>query len=198
MYRTELKRVLIEGGPGAGKTGVITALTELRQIDSFQVVPELATILFKGFKARLPTDPLLLRQFNREFFDFQRKFEHMGMIQARAAGKTGLLMDRGLITRLAFPGVTGDEFLHATGMTEDKALQSYDLVIFMEMPSREVYEACKSSNLERIETYDQAVESAQMSHRLHRNHPNFKVVKGEGSWESRVEQVKQHLNTQLR
>lgn len=198
MYRTVLKSIVVEGGPGAGKTSVITALGEQGALNDIQVVPELATFLFNGFKARLPKDPLLLHQFNREFFDWQTKFEHMGMIQARDLGKTTLLMDRGLLTRLAFPGVTSEEFLRATGMSEEKALKTYSLIIFMEMPSRDVYEACKGDNPERLETYEEAVGSAEISRALYRNHPNFKVVKGEGSWESRVEQVKQHLNTQLR
>jgi predicted ATPase len=194
LYRNELFRIVIEGGPGSGKTSLLDGLYMQGKLGKVQVVHELATFIFGNSKAKTPEEPFLLRRFNKEFFELQLAHESMGEILARAAGKTALAMDRGLLSRLAFPGATEDDLIRATGLTQMKAVNRDDLVIFMGMPSREIYNACKENNPARLQTYDEAVASGEAALALYRGHKNLKLVPGGGTWEERLTKGAQLMN----
>jgi predicted ATPase len=121
------KRVVLTGGPGAGKTAVLEMLAH--EICPHVVVSrEAAGILFAGGFPRGP-GPTMRRAAQRAIFHVQIELENM-LADTNAAL---ILFDRGVVDGSAYWVGPGD-FWRDIGMAWEDALSRYDAVVHMRSP----------------------------------------------------------------
>ena len=123
----EQRRVVLTGGPGAGKTAVL-ALIRQSFCEHVVVLPETASILFGGGFPR-GSAPSQLRPAQRAIFFTQRELE------ATTEGSTAaiVLRDRGTVDAAAYwPGP--DDFWLGVGTTLEDQLRRYQAVIHLRTP----------------------------------------------------------------
>jgi predicted ATPase len=146
------KRVVLTGGPGAGKTAVLETLRQAvcAHVD---VLPESAGILFGGGFPRRK-DPAIRRHAQRAIFYVQRELEAISC-------SAGLVVcDRGTVDALAYWPGPDDMFL-GVGSSLDAELARYDAVIHLRTPP--VDGGYNRDNPLRIET---AAEAAAIDERI--------------------------------
>lgn len=126
--RHEASRVVLTGGPGAGKTAVLE-LVRATACSHVRVLPEAAGVVFGGgFPRRDGVDQRRAAQ--RAIFHVQRELEAV----EEAGGAAILLCDRGTLDGLAYwPGQPGDLWA-SVHSTEAAELARYAAVIHLRTP----------------------------------------------------------------
>jgi predicted ATPase len=141
------RRVVLTGGPGAGKTAVLE-LIRLFFCKHVRTLPESAGIVFGG---RFPRgERIELRQAaQRAIYHVQRELE------AAAEGEDAavVLCDRGTIDGAAYWAGPGDLF-SAVGTTREVELARYDAVIHLQTPTSPA--AYNHDNVLRVESVAEA------------------------------------------
>jgi predicted ATPase len=169
-------RVVVTGGPGAGKT---TAADLFRRElgERIVVVPEAATMLFSG---GFPRDgsPSVRRAAQTAIFHVQRNLEE---IQGATYPSRVLLCDRGTVDGAAYWPDDPDDFFAALGTTLRDELAHYDEVIFFETAAVGGL-AIEGGNPTRIESLDQAVAIHRALFALWSQHPRFTFVPHDASF----------------
>jgi predicted ATPase len=121
------RRIVLTGGPGAGKTAVLEMLAH-GICHHVVISKEAAGILFAGGFPR-GGDPAMRRAAQRAIFHVQLELENM----YAGANAAVILCDRGLIDGSAYWPGPGD-FWREVGMDRDVALDRYDAVVHMRSP----------------------------------------------------------------
>lgn len=144
------KRIVLTGGPGAGKTAVLE-LIRLSFCKHVRVLPESAGILFSGGFPRA-REGELLRSGQRAIFHVQHELERAAV--AADGNAAVVLCDRGTVDGAAYwPGP--DTLWQGVGTTLEAQLSRYEAVIHLRTPSENGgYE--NASNPLRIETAAEA------------------------------------------
>lgn len=123
-----LRRVVLTGGPGAGKTAVLELLRQA-MCEHVAVLPESAGIVFGGGFPRRPDDASR-RAAQRAIFFVQRELE----ATAEGANPAILLCDRGTVDGAAYwPGP--DTLWSSVGVSRLTELARYDVVVHMRTPT---------------------------------------------------------------
>lgn len=122
------RRVVLTGGPGAGKTAVLE-LIRLFFCDHVQTLPEAAGIVFGG---RFPRSdrPVLRQAAQRAIYYVQRELEAV----ADADNAAVVLCDRGTVDCAAYWIGDGDLY-SAVHTTSAEELARYDAVIHLRTPT---------------------------------------------------------------
>jgi predicted ATPase len=162
------RRVVLTGGPGAGKTATLELIRRAPFCEHVQILPEAAGIVFGGGFPRRP-DTLARRAAQRAIFHVQRELEDA------AAGRNAaiILCDRGTVDGAAY-WPSPDDFFAGVRTTLSDELRRYDAVIHLRTPS--VENGYNHQNPLRTET---AVEAADVDRRILRiweSHPRRFVV----------------------
>lgn len=164
----ERRRIVLTGGPGAGKTAVLELVRHFfcRHMD---VLPEAASILFGGgFRRAQSVAGKQAAQ--RAIFHVQRELE----ATADAEGNPAVVLcDRGTIDGAAY-WPEPEDFWTALGTTREAELRRYDAVIHLRVPPARL--GYNHSNPVRIET---AAEAAAIDERISRaweGHPRVLLV----------------------
>jgi predicted ATPase len=148
------RRIVLTGGPGAGKTAVLELIRKAL-CHHVRVLPESAGILFGGGFPRSRA-PELRRPAQRAIFYVQRELEATVCSQNYAI----VLCDRGTIDGLAYwPGP--EDMLHMLGTSLDEQLARYHAVIHLRTPADGV--GYNFDNPLRIES---PVEAAEIDERI--------------------------------
>lgn len=190
MLTRQVLRIVLTGGPCSGKSAAIRQLTA-EFPGAFQVIPEVASLVVKELGVSPPVDDrVALRRYNRAFGEIQRSFETVALHQAMQDGRRAVLMDRGTMDNAPYlPG--GKIELERVYMSTAAAeFARYDLVVFIRMPERQVYERHRADNPARLETYDFA---AWLEHRTGiawNGHPNVIVVPDFPTWEEKYAAIR--------
>ncbi len=127
--RPALHRIVVTGGPGAGKTAIL----ELARRDlckHVEVLPESARIVFAGGFPRR-ADDAGLRGAQRAIFHVQDELERMG---AGSENVGTLLCDRGTLDGLAYWPGAWDDYFAEIGSSHAAELARYDAVIHLRVP----------------------------------------------------------------
>lgn len=162
------KRIVLTGGPGAGKTAVLE-LARLHICEHVTVLPESASILFRGGFPR-SQQAIPLRAAQRAIYHLQHELEVA--TEAKAAVSV-LLCDRGTVDGAAYwPGP--DTLWSAVGTTQDDELARYSAVIHLRTPRDDSYTT--NGNPMRTEGVVEAVRIDDRIAELWRSHPNYRVV----------------------
>lgn len=166
--RHDLRRIVLTGGPGAGKTAVLELIRQ-----SFcahvKMLPESAGIIFAGGFPR--GERIEVRQAaQRAIFYVQRELEKIADTQNPAI----VLCDRGTVDGAAYwPGEVSD-FFNSVGTDLDEQLRRYYAVIHLRTPS--VSGGYNRSNPLRVETAEQAAAIDARIGRMWERHPRRFVV----------------------
>jgi predicted ATPase len=173
-------RVVVTGGPGAGKTAVLEVIRRA-MCHHVQVLPESAGILFGGGFPR-GTTPELRRPAQRAIYYVQRELEATAL-----AGDHALVMcDRGTIDGLAYWPGPGDMFASvATSLAAE--LARYHAVIHLRTPPS--WEGYNHANPLRVET---AAEAAAIDARIAQawaHHPRRFEVEAAADFLSKAERA---------
>ena len=124
------KRIVLTGGPGAGKTAVLE-LVRQEFCAHVQVLPESAGIVFGGGFPRMGS-LAWRRGAQRAIFFVQRELEST----AEASNSAIVLCDRGTVDGAAYwPGP--DSFWDSVGTTQAGEMSRYDAVIHLRTPTSE-------------------------------------------------------------
>lgn len=152
--RHQRRRIVLTGGPGAGKTAVLE-LVRRYFCQHVSVLPESASIIFGGGFPRIDR-PLVKRAGQRAIFFVQRELE------AAADGADNpaiVLCDRGTIDGFAYwPGP--DDFWQAMATTRQAEFARYHAVLHLRTPPVSGY---NHQNPVRVET---AAEAAIIDRRI--------------------------------
>lgn len=141
------RRIVLTGGPGAGKTAVLELLRH-SLCDHVVVLPEAAGVVFVGGFPRRD-NVIARRAAQRAIFHIQRELEEAAEGEAAAI----VLCDRGLADGMAYwPGP--DDFWKSVGTERSQALGRYDAIIHLRVP--EAARGYDHSNPLRVESAEQA------------------------------------------
>jgi predicted ATPase len=143
----EPRRIVLTGGPGAGKTAVLE-IVRIAMCRHVVVLPEAASVVFRGGFPRGST--LAVKQAGqRAIYYVQRELEATGL----AGDPAIVLCDRGTIDGSAYwPGP--DPIWQSVGSTSEAELARYDAVIHLRTPALD--NGYNHDNPLRIETAEQA------------------------------------------
>ena len=130
QIRHTTKLVVLTGGPGAGKTAVLEMARRVF-CTHVTILPETASLLFKGGFPRHPTDAGR-RAVQRGIFHVQREIERLALDESHAAVA---LCDRGTIDGLAYWPGTPESFWQDLNAEPTSELLRYNAVIHLETPS---------------------------------------------------------------
>jgi predicted ATPase len=168
-----MKRIVITGGPGSGKTVIAQQLVE-RHRDRFVLVPEAATQVYTLLQTRW--DKLDLegrRAAQRQMYHLQRDQE--SRITAANPNKS-LLLDRGTVDGAAYWPDGPDDFWRDVGTTRQQELNRYDAVILLDTCARLGLYDGDASNFCRFEDADAAIRSTDFLKTLWAGHPALHFV----------------------
>lgn len=143
----ERRRIVLTGGPGAGKTAVLELIRQYFCVH-VRVLPEAAGIVFGGgFPRGQSVD--VRRSAQRAIFYVQRELE----LAAEAENPAIVLCDRGTVDGVAYWPGPGDIW-SAVGTTLDEQLGRYDAVIHLRTPTLDA--GYNHRNPLRIESAEEA------------------------------------------
>jgi predicted ATPase len=168
-----MKRIVISGGPGSGKTVIARAIVD-RHPDRLALVPEAATQVYTKLQTRWDKLDLAGRR------DAQRRMYRLQLEQesriAAANPDKSLLLDRGTIDGAAYWPDGPEDFWRDVGTTHAKELARYDAVILLETCAALGLYDGDASNFCRFEDADAAIRSSASLSALWAGHSNVHLV----------------------
>lgn len=189
-------RIVVTGGPGAGKTTAIDLFR--RELgEKVVVVPESGTILFGG---GFPRSPMAGPRRAAQLAIYHTQ-KHLEAAQAEIFPSRILLCDRGTVDGAAYWPEGPDAFFAAVGTTLEAELARYDAVVFFETAAAGGI-SIEGGNPVRNENLDEAVALDRRLRDVWSKHPDFtyvphhpsffrKLTIGLGALESRIAVVSQ-------
>lgn len=177
---SQLRKIVLTGGPSAGKTAVQQVARE-QFGDRLILVPEAATLLFSG-GFPLPTSDETRRAAQRAIYYVQRELE--ATFTAHAPPDAVVLCDRGTADGAAYWKGTED-FFAAVGSTREAEHARYHTVIHMAVPTASG--GYNLANPTRKETPEQAREVAAGIARAWAGHPRVFEVGNETDFVRKLE-----------
>lgn len=145
------KRIVLTGGPCAGKTTLVGVIEHTYQ-GLVAVVPEAASILFSGGFPRWSEEGSK-QATQRAIFYVQRQLE---CTYASKFPERMFIQDRGTIDGAVYWPKGVDDFFSTLNTTLSEQLSHYHRVIYLQSASRENYLAHVKSNPNRTESWEEA------------------------------------------
>ena len=174
-------KIVLTGGPGAGKTAVLE-LCRTEFTDRIVIVPEAATLLYGGGFPRYANHNGV-KCAQESIYFIQKKLEEM---QALHFPKASLLCDRGTLDGAAYWPKGPKNFFKSLKTTLKKELAGYDAVLFLQ--SAAAHGDCiRSGNLCRTESPEEAVKLDNKLKRLWSKHPHFHFVPCQTTLELKIQ-----------
>jgi predicted ATPase len=183
-------RIVLTGGPGAGKT-VISKRIAAEFPERFVLVPEAATQVYDALQTRW--DKLDLqgrRDVQRKIYRFQVEQENRTL--ANHPGKT-LLLDRGTIDGAAYWPEGPEAYWRDLQSSLESELKRYDAVLWLESAAALGLYDGDASNVCRFEDADGAIKSGQTLLELWGGHPTLRRVGAFANLEEKVAAVSKLL-----
>jgi predicted ATPase len=182
------RRIVLTGGPGAGKTAVLEVLRH-SLCKHVTILPESAGIVFGGGFPRVSL-PGAQRAAQRAIYYVQVELEEC----LEAAGPAIMLCDRGAVDGYAYwPGP--GSLWSAVGTTREKTLSRYDVVIHLRVPPAGA--GYNNQNPLRIES---AMQARQIDDRIleaWEGHPCRYIVEPSGNFLEKTQRALSILRTEL-
>lgn len=175
-----IRKIALTGGPGGGKS-TAAELFKLEFKDFISLVPEVATLLFRGGYPRVDS-PLVIENIQKSIFHVQANIEDT---YATLFPHHTLLCDRGTVDGAAYWPRGAEDFFKTTGTTLEKELKRYDAVIFFETAAAGGL-TIELGNPVRNEDQLKAIEIDLKLKDLWSKHPNFVYIKNEPSFLKKI------------
>ncbi len=168
-----MKRIVLTGGPGAGKT-VIAARIAGEQPDRYALVPEAATQVYTQLQTRWDRLDLDGRH------DVQRRIYRLQLAQeqrlAAAHPDKHLLLDRGTLDGAAYWPQGARDYWRDLQTDHSTELLRYDAVILLETAATlGIYDG-EQSNFCRFEDPQAAIAAGEVLKELWAAHPRLHVL----------------------
>ena len=184
----EPRRVVLTGGPGAGKTATLEMIRQ-SFCTHVRVLPEAATIVFGGGFPRTAIGDSL-KAVQRAIFYVQRELEALALSENPAI----ILCDRGTVDGAAYwPGP--DDFWASVGTIRAEQLAHYQTVIHLRTPS----DAAGYNRVNRFRT-ESAVEAAVIDARILQawdGHPHRLVIESTPDFLAKAARVIELIHDEL-
>lgn len=165
------QKVVLTGGPGAGKTAVIE-LVQRQFCRHLVVLPESASVLFQGGFPR-SQEPAAKQPLQRAIYHVQRELEAWGEAAADCAI---LLCDRGTVDGAAY-WPEPPSFWEALQTTRASEMARYAAVLHLRVPSPSG--GYNHANPHRVETAEEAARIDERILALWEGHPHRFVIESE-------------------
>jgi predicted ATPase len=189
-----VSKIVLTGGPGAGKT--VVAQEAVRRLGGrIVLVPEAATRVYTSLNTRW--DKLDLagrRDVQRQMYLWQ--VEQEAAVAAAHPGSP-LLLDRGTIDGAAYWPDGADAFWPAMRTTLAAELARYDRVIFLDTAATLGLYDGEVSNDVRFESASEAIESGRLLLRLWSGHPRLTHVAAYVDLEHKIRAVVELLEREM-
>jgi predicted ATPase len=185
-----MKRVVLTGGPGSGKTAVSNAIAQ-GDPKRFVVVPEAATQVYSNAHTRWDlVDTAGRRDLQRQIYRLQRSQEER--LAAQHPDQI-LILDRGTIDGAAYWPDGPEAYWADLGTSLAAEIARYSHVIWMQTAAAiGIYDG-SDSNACRFEDAAAAVASGETLARLWSGHPRFQKVGAYPSLADRIDEVRTKL-----
>lgn len=189
---TPPRRIVLTGGPGAGKT-VVSKDIAARHPDRFVLVPEAATQVYDALQTRWDRLTVDGRR------DVQRKIYRLQIDQedrtvAAHPGKI-LLLDRGTIDGAAYWPEGPADYWRDVGSTLDRELARYDAVLWLQTSAVLGLYDGDQSNPCRFEHSQAAIASGNLLATMWGIHPLLRRVDAFPALQEKIAAVEQILLT---
>src|SRR4051812_7252637 len=189
-----MKKVVITGAPGSGKT-VITARLAAEHPDRFALVPEAATQVYTLLNTRWDQLDLAGRH------DAQRQMNRLQLDQEARAQREHpekmLLLDRGTVDGAAYWPEGAEHFWRDVGTTHARELSRYDAVIILETSAALGLYDGDASNAVRFEDAAAAIAAGEVLGKLWGDHPHVVHVPAQFDLAHKIAAVQQSLDELL-
>ncbi|MBO7466002.1 MAG: AAA family ATPase [Bacteroidales bacterium] len=200
---SHVTRIVLTGGPCAGKTTALARLVEHFSNRGYAVFtqPEAAT-LFHQSGANFRTDnPSLFKEIELQLLKFQLNFEDNLYSIASVTGQPALVLyDRGVMDIAAYlPAGLWQELLCETGFSEvDLRDRRYEAVLHLCTAAKgaEAYYTCDNNN-SRKESPEEAVRIDDRLISAWTGHPHLRVIGNETGFEGKIRRVIGEITTIL-
>lgn len=185
----QLTKIVITGGPCAGKTAAKQGIKEHFESLGYTVlfVPETATELISGGVAPWTCGTVLEYQIYQMHLQSEKERIFESAVQNMQGGKFLIVCDRGMADNKAY--MTKEEFdaaLAHFGWSEVEARDSYDAVFHLTTAAKDAPEHYTTdNNSARIETPAQAIELDDKLIAAWMGHPHLRVIRGETCFEDK-------------
>lgn len=179
-------RIVLTGGPGAGKTVISRAVAQ-RNPDRFVLVPEAATQVYDLLQTRW--DRLDLsgrRDVQRRIYRLQ--IEQEDRIASIHPGKI-LLLDRGTVDGAAYWPDGPEDYWRDLGSNLRDELARYDQVIWLETSAALGMYDGSDSNFCRFEDAAAAIRSGQLLKELWSGHPRLQLISAHAALDEKIAAV---------
>lgn len=167
--KTNQTKIVVTGGPSAGKTTLIESLKKEFGSEA-AIVPEAASILYRGgFPRRKSKESVACAQ--KSIFFVQRELETL--VIGENTKVPLIVCDRGSLDGIAYWPRPESDFFKALKTTRSKELARYDWVIHMDTASVDSYD---TTNPIRSESFK---ESATLNHKIKKawsKHPRRFII----------------------
>ena len=185
-----MKKIVLTGGPCAGKTSVLDTL-RFEFADKALVVPEVATLLLSGGFPVPGKDiewtPAWQKAFQSAVLPVQIQLEDAYAIKAEQKGINLLICDRGLLDGGAYTPGGQSEFCKIYDVDLQEALGRYAAVLHLESLATgkpELYG--KANNTNRFEGLEEAVHLEQATRDAWQGHPHWTLLNCEQGIERKI------------
>ncbi|HET6968329.1 MAG TPA: ATP-binding protein [Ornithinibacter sp.] len=185
----EQQRVVLTGGPGAGKTAFLE-LVRQSLCQHVMVLPESASVLFSGGFPR-DDDRDCRRAAQRAIYHVQRELEAVAVTHRAAV----VICDRGSIDGLAYWPGDVDDFWEDVGTTREVELARYEAVIHLRTPSSA--QGYNHRNPLRTETAEAALAIDARILEVWAGHPHHHVVESSHFYLEKAATALRYLQGQL-
>lgn len=171
---SQIKRIVIAGGPCSGKSTLITVFKD--RYPDVHFVPEVASIIISQVGIEPPKSTVEENRFQQAVYRTQRIFEKTSAEFAIAQGKRAVVFDRGTVDSPVYLTGHVSHFEQLFGTTLERECTYYDSVLFLGMPSRAVYEYQAKNNPARSESYEQAKKRHECTRYVWQSHSKCRFV----------------------
>jgi predicted ATPase len=189
-HKHNSKRIVLTGGPGAGKTAVLEMVRHLL-CPHITILPESASILFGGGFWRKP-DLAARKAAQRAIYYIQREQEQMVQEEANNAVT---LCDRGTIDGLAYWPLKPHLFFKQVKSSRPIELERYDVVIHLRTPA--FNRGYDLSNPVRIESAEEAIAIDLLIEEAWRGHPHRHFVSSTETFLEKAQKTLELIETEL-
>lgn len=187
-----ISRIVLTGGPAAGKTTLISRiLKEFKIEDGWRVitVPETATDLISGFGIKPFGGCVSMEDFQYFVIEDQLHKERLALKAARMVPEQKILViyDRAVMDDKAY--ITDEQFtetLAAFGKTEEQILAGYDAVLHLVTCAKGAEYAYDFGNAARYESVEVARQKDDMTLAAWSGHPNRHVIDNSVNFEEKL------------
>ncbi|MCX6736478.1 MAG: ATP-binding protein [Candidatus Parcubacteria bacterium] len=188
-----MQKIVLTGGPQAGKTTILRALS-MEYSDKIVFVPEIASLLLSnGFPE--PGKDIIWNEtwqaiFQNAILSLQINMEEAYVLLAKQKNISLIICDRGVLDGAAYTPGGVKEFCDLYGLHSQNELEKYNAIIHLEsMATTRPSFYGKDGNDVRFEDVERAQDLEYRTRAVWENHPQYHFIAGCDNIVEKIDQV---------